>query len=220
MHYRGPQPADFANVRALNSAYVDLLCRALPASRPQLEELPPELQSACRKLTHAARARLAAAPFLLFSLQESDAEFWQRLLAQEATPDLLRDVITDPAETAIVTAGLGFAWQLAHRDAYTARLLCGASLHWCEQIAEVPLVDLVRAAALADVLSLRAADDTGLWRVLLIRATCRERALSDAARVSALQRVLTATRPAGSGAGRLAARRVNTPLQVADRRSR
>ena len=59
MPYDGPQPADFANVRALNGAFVEMLCGA-PRGRRFLRYLPPDLQSRCRKLNAAVTPKIPA----------------------------------------------------------------------------------------------------------------------------------------------------------------
>ncbi|MDZ7644425.1 MAG: hypothetical protein U5K76_09580 [Woeseiaceae bacterium] len=214
MDYAGPQPADYDNVHALNRAFLELLADRRIAG-VLLAGLPPELTDRCLQLTRLQRQRLAQSPFLLFSFRESDAAFWDRLFESRGQRDLL--AVPEPGDRALaglVAAGLGFVWQLARQNPYIARLICGASLHWCERLAERPLLDVVAIADGRRVLTLRAPRDTGLWETLLNGGCSSERAVGDAVRISALQRILTHARGRQPA---LAARSVTAPsLSVAD----
>lgn len=216
MDYRGPQAADFDNVRALNLAFLKLLAERRRAAR-LLARLPTTLTERCAALTPLQRERLAGVPFLLFSCREGDADYWDALFANGGARTLFDgEAPFDAAVAGVVSAALGFIWQLARQNPYAARVVCGASLHWCEQLAERPLLDVVTVAASGNVLTLRAPDDTALWTKLLHPATSGERAIREAAQISALQRLLTrgSATPAGVA---LAARTMARPtLQVAD----
>ncbi len=216
MDYLGPQHADYTNVRALNRAFLGLfadaaraegLCRGLNADLFERLQAQRSLQ----------RERLANAPFLLFSLREADGDFWDGLFATCGERDMFASAVSDQAVSCLITASVAYLWQLAGQNAYAARVICGASLHWCEQVAEQPLMDIVQAAARVDVLRLRSPADSALWHKLLDDATSAERAVRDAACITALQRVLT------DGAGQriqrpaLAARAFHAPpFKVAD----
>lgn len=216
MEYRGPQHADYDNVRALNSAFLKLL-RDPQHSARLLAKLPPALRERNRRLTVLQCEHLANAPFLLFSFREHDGAFWEQLLRATHSGDLFADIETDVDATRLVAAGLGYLWQLARRNAYAARILCCASLHWCEQLAERPLLDIVSVACCRDLLTLRAESDAYLWHKLLHTATSSERPVRAAARISALQRVLTATPSQRVQQPARAARLIDRlPLQVAE----
>jgi hypothetical protein len=216
MDYRGPQQADYANVQALNGAFLALLQRPQHTST-LLAGLPPALREQSRQLTGLQRERLATAPFLLFSFREQDGAYWDQLFRAQGPADLFAGTPLDEELARLVAAGLGYLWQLARRNAYAARILCCASLHWCEQLAERPLLDIVSAATRDDVLILRAPTDAYLWHKLLHLVTSAERAVSDAARVSALQRLLTSPAPSRAVATARAARRLQPrTLRVAE----
>lgn len=195
--FEGPESIDYRNVRALNRAYLSLLA-ADPQVRRSLRVLSPPLARRVTTLTTAEADRLAATPFLLLSFRERDDELWRRIFDDDRGPDLFAGGVTSDYDR-LRSAGLGFAWQLARQNPYTLRLICGASLHWCEQLAERTVFGLLAAAAPhTDLLALRRADDSALWWKLLDAGTVRNRAVRDAAHVSALQTVLT--RPADASA--------------------
>jgi len=131
MDFQGPTLADYENVRSLNFAFLKLLQNGWRL----------------RRLGHHEIGRLAATPFLLFSFRERDDGFWQKVL----TDDRTRDLFTLPMKATddvgrLVSAGLGFVWQLAERNPFAARLLCGASTHWCEQITERTIFHILAVA--------------------------------------------------------------------------
>lgn len=213
MDYRGPKDSDFDNVCALNRALLELLGDGARAER-WLRGLAPPLAARCRRLGGVRRERLARAPFLLMSFRETDAEYWEALLKAGRSRELFARPVRDPVETQLLGAAIGFVWQLSRVNAYVARLLSGATLHWCEQLAEQPLVTVLGAAADSAVLELRRADDAVLWQRLLVDGTSANRARREAARVSALQRVLTSA-PRGPVA-RAARGMTQAPLSVAE----
>jgi len=217
MDYRGPQPADYDNVRALNLAFLKLLGDRERTGR-WFRRLPDTLFERAASLTALERERLASAPFLLFSCREGDAEHWEWLLDVGRSENLLEPAANrDPAETGVVAAALGFMWQLARQNPYAARLICGASLHWCEQLAERPLLDVVSAAASGNVLELRNAADAELWNKLLYTGTIDIRPIAEAARISAMQRVLTYATGVRPVPAAMAASRLHAPtLRVAE----
>ena len=216
MEFRGPQDSDYDNVRALNRALLDLWAAGAGGER-WLAPLPGPLAARCRRLGVARRDRLAQVPFLLLSFRETDTERWESLLTAGRSRDLFTSA-PEPREAALLDAALGFAWQLARGNAYAARLLCGASLHWCELVAEQPLVRVLAVAADAGLPVLRRADDPLLWQRLLADCTSSDRTLCEAARIAALQRVLTSVPepPLQRAARRLDAR----ALRVADESGR
>ncbi len=195
MAFDGPAPVDYRNVRALNSAYLSLL-QANRRSRQSLHQLSPAL---CRRITSLTRLqvdRLSATPFLLLSFRERDDDLWSQILSEKSGRDLFTRPVADDFDR-LQSAGLGFVWQLARQNPYTLRLTCGATLHWCEQIAERTFFGLLAAVAPhADLLELRRGNDDDLWSKLLINGVCRETDVRTAAHVTALQTVLT--RPAAS----------------------
>jgi hypothetical protein len=192
MHYRGPDKADLANVFVLNRAFIARQRVRTPEDAPE-RALPPETGARFAALSCEQRERLARMPFLLMSFAENDEARWQSLFAEQQTRDLLQCVQSrDEAASRLIAAGLGFLWQLSQRNPYAARLVSGASPAWCEQLASCTLMDLF-SRALEDqaLLAPRMADQPDLWNKLLTAGVSNRRHLRRAARVAALQTVLT-----------------------------
>lgn len=222
MEYPGPARTDFHNVRSLNGEFLQWLGRRSVAA-PPLNELPADLAKRLAGLRLAERQRLAATPFLLFSFRERDDDFWSRLLRSSGAPDLLAGASSsDDVELRLIASGLGFVWQLARQNAYVARLICGASLHWCEQLAEKTLVDVMNVAAVSpNLLKVRSAGNRPLWHKLLNSGIQAEREVRHAAHISALQCVLTSAQRSHTARPALAARAGLAPSRhVADRTDR
>lgn len=198
MDYTGPDRADFANVHSLNRAYLDCLRRARPGA-PMRQRLAPEFRPLLERLTDPQMRRLAAAPFLLFSLREGDDAFWMRLFGEQPNRDLFTasDQPDDDAGK-IVAAALGFLWQLARQNPYAARIVCGATLNWCEQLAQCTLYRLLERASMEqELLQPRLCDNTEFWARLLSAGLSSEHAVRSAAHLAALQTTLTDRDPAG-----------------------
>ena len=195
MAFDGPAPVDYRNISALNRAYLSLLQSSRRARR-SLNQLSPPL---CRRITSLTRHqvdRLSATPFLLLSFRERDDKLWDQILSDQGGRDLFTRPVADDLDR-LQSAGLGFVWQLARQNPYTLRLTCGATLHWCEQIAERTFFGLLAAVAPhPDLLELRRGNDDELWQKLLNNGVSRETEVRTAAHVSALQTLLT--RPASS----------------------
>lgn len=190
MAFEGPASIDYRNVSALNRAYLSLL-QADRRARDSLVSLAPALVRRITSLTPAQIERLAATPFLLLSFREQDDKLWGGIFADDGERDLFASSLAEEHDR-LRSAGLGFVWQLARQNPYTLRLICGASLHWCEQLAERTVFDLLAAAAPhTDLLQLRRAGDAELWRKLLDAGVRRERDVRTAAHISALQAILT-----------------------------
>jgi hypothetical protein len=218
MEFAGPDAADFANVRALNGAFLEL-ARRRRLTRASLNGLEEKLAGRLQGLTENQASRLAAAPFLLFSFRERDARLWEQLLQAAGNRDLFTIASAAGDELARLTAaGLGFVWQLAQRNPYAARVLAGASLHWCEQIAERTFLQLLAITSIRDdLLQLRSGSDSDLWRKLLDAGVMRDDRLRQCAHVSALQAILTHDRIDIRQAWPAAARKIDRPgLRVAE----
>ncbi|HEX2139661.1 MAG TPA: hypothetical protein VHG33_08110 [Woeseiaceae bacterium] len=218
MDFQGPSATDYANVTSLNRAFLALLRRNGNSCRC-LGELRPPLAEKLVGLTAGQADRLAATPFLLMSFRERDDRFWEAAFAADLGGDLFAVAPAASDDLAsLVSAGLGFAWQLSKQNAYAARLICGASLHWCEQLAELTFMHLLSIAGRAEeVLTLRCAAESALWTKLLTSGISRERQVRRAAHISALQSVLTRTAMPGGRQWRTAACAAHTPsLQFAE----
>ena len=217
VEFRGPAATDFDNVHSLNLAFLKLLRRD-PEVRKCLEGLPADIAKRLLRLGDGEAERLASTPFLLLSFRERDDDFWEGLFAGKN-----RDLFV-PARPAsdelgrLISAGLGFMWQLARQNPYAARLICGASLHWCDQLAERTIFQVLAAASISgEVLVLRSGLDAELWTKLLQSGTSREKQVRRAAHISALQCVLTRASMPDQKRWAAAACAVRTPtLKVAD----
>lgn len=190
MDYSGPECSDLNDVQSINLAFLTFLGRADGERLRSL--LPPALQPALTALSTPQLERLAAVPFLLLSLNEANDEFWRS--APRGKP--IRDLFTPAQDVAnplcrIATAAVGFLWQLARRNPYAARITCGASLGWCEQLAAQTLMQVLEVAADdCHMLMPRCADDNIFWHRLLGAGVSSEASIRRAAHMSALQTVL------------------------------
>ena len=177
MEYEGITQDDLANVRALNRRWLrlrqdDAACAA-PIADERLE-------------------RLAAAPFLLFSFQEQDERLWQALLRRDGQQDLLNVSATASAElSALQSAGLAFLRELARRNPYVARIVSGAPLSWCEQIASSTLIRVLESTAHCTVIESRFDHESSLYRRLLQRGGSALQQTRVFAQIGALQAMLT-----------------------------
>ena len=218
MDFAAPDAADFANVRALNKAFLRL-ARDGQLARPCLRGLESPLTKRLCSLTELQVERLSETPFLLFSLRERDVRYWDQLLALPRNRDLFA---TPPAVTdgysRLTSAGLGFVWQLANRNPFAARVIAGASLYWCERISERTIFNLLAVAGTRnDLLVLRTASDADLWKKLLDRGVVRQDIIRRSAQMAALHTVLTCDRSDQRQVWPSAARRMDKPrLQVAE----
>lgn len=190
MAFNGPASVDFRNVGALNSAFLTLL-QADSGARRSLDQLSAKLRRSMTSLSCRQVRRLSATPFLLLSLRERDDRLWDQVLSGNSDRELLIEPLADDLDR-LRSATLGFVWQLARQNPYTLRLTCGASLHWCERIAERTFCGLLAAVSpYPDLLVLRRGDDHDLWRKLLVDGVSRDAGVRRAAHMSALQKVLT-----------------------------
>ena len=92
----------------------------------------------------------------------------------------------------MLAAALGFVWQLARQNPYALRLICGATLYWCERIGELTFYRLLSAVRQTDEIPvLRSAAHPTLWRKLLTAGVSSRDDIRCAAQLCALQTVLT-----------------------------
>lgn len=190
MAFSGPEMSDYDNVVSLNMAWLNLLQRE-SRLRGGLVGLPESLRGRITNLSRQQIDRLAATPWLLFSFREGDDRYWTRVLAGSPERDLFAAGSADDVDI-LISAGLGFIWQLARRNPYALRLICGASVYWTERIAEQTFYGLLEAVrASGDTPSARKGSQRDLWRKLLSSGVSREGVSRHAAQVSALQAILT-----------------------------
>jgi hypothetical protein len=218
MEFSGPEAADFANVRALNCAFLEHLCQ--PGSGKSLRcQFSSGIEPLVAGLTGLQIGRLAEAPFLLFSLREFDDDYWGGIFSAGPTGDLFTpDELPSDENRQIIAATIGFLWQLASRNPYAARISSGASLNWCEQLADCTLLHILQCCAgRPDLLVPRLVDNNDLWTKLLSAGISSETEVRAAAQQCALQTLLT--RPNDSSYHPLRAAACRLPpnsLQVAE----
>lgn len=169
--YPGPSPDDYANVLALNTAFIEA---AFDLKGPQ-------------------RGRLAATPFLLFSFRECESEWWDTALIEQHQADLLPVAeLEDPELSRIQTAALSYLWQLACRNPYAVRIISGATVSWCEKITDLPLVTLLdRIGSRGDLMQSRIDSADGLGERLLTDGTSSRQKVRRSSQLTALQSLLT-----------------------------
>jgi hypothetical protein len=168
--YPGPRQDDYDNVLALNTAYID----------------------ATSDLKGPQRGRLAAAPFLLFSLRENDLDWWRRALGDGRQQDLIEiPELDNPVLRCVQTAGLSFLWQLAQRNPYSVRIVSGATVAWCDLVSELPLLTLLdRIGARGDLIQSRLDAPNSIGTRLLGTGTSASATLRRSSQLSALQELL------------------------------
>lgn len=220
MDFEGPEPADYHNVRTLNHDFLARL-RDTSSGKAWRQQIAAPLQSSIRSLTDLQTERLAATPFLLFSLREDDPDYWRLLAGSTGQSDLLVRRRRETAATELAAASLGFLWQLARRNPYGVRLISGASLSWCENLAEAPLLHVLRfSSERRDMLQPRRGADVEFWSKLLGPGVSSEVSVRSAAQLSALQSILTRDTAARYTALRAAASNTLRPLsRVAEKDS-
>ena len=220
MSFDGPADRDFDNVASLNAAWLSML-RTERALLRGLDACPGSTQQRLIGLSRPEIRRLAETPFLLFSFRERDDRYWDEILARKTEPRLFRTSGSEPVDT-LIAAALGFVWQLANRNPYALRLICGSTLYWCERIGELTffgLLDAVRNAG--DVPLLRHGHRDSLWRKLLHEGVSADNDIRRAAQMAALQSVLTDPLPDPAMTWRTAARSVTaSEFRVAEVRDR
>jgi len=169
--FSGPSPDDYANVLALNAAFI----------------------KATTKLKGPQRGRLAAAPFLLFSLREDDVGWWASVLVDQPQGDLMAVAEDESPELRrIQTAAMSFLWQLARRNPYAARIISGATIAWCENITTLPLMTLLNHISGRDDLMISRLDlPVAQGERLLGSGTSSRRQIRRSSQLTALQMLLT-----------------------------
>jgi hypothetical protein len=169
--FPGPGPDDYANVLALNTAFI----------KATVEMKGPQ------------RGRLAGAPFLLFSFRERDLAWWDEALVENRQGDLMAVAdLENPQLRRIQTAALSFLWQLARRNPYATRIISGANVSWCEKITDLPLVTLLeRIGVRGDLMQSRLDNPDVLGERLLGDGTSSKRNVRRSSQLTALQSLLT-----------------------------
>ena len=221
MDFSGPQKAEFNNVRALNRAFLNSL-RTAPEAIGLRQAFSPKLRPVVEGLTDLQARRLSEAPFLLLSLREQDDDYWSALFADDPNGDLFAVVSSDGRDRHLAAAALGFLWQLAQHNPYAVRLVSGATIKWCDRLANCTLLRLLkRTADRTDLLRPRLSDNSEFWRKLLGPGLSSEPGIRTAAHLSALQSMLTIDRAAQYRDVRAAACKIRPPaFRVAEKPDR
>lgn len=169
--FPGPSADDYANVKALNTAFI----------------------KATSELKGPQRGRLAAAPFLLFSLRETDVEWWAGVLVDQRQGDLMAAAELDSPELRrIQTAAMSFLWQLGRRNPYAVRIISGAPISWCDTITNLPLLTLLsRIGGRGDLMISRLDDPVTIGARLRGSGTSSRRQVRRSSQLTALQTLLT-----------------------------
>jgi len=218
MDFPGPEVADLANVYTLNLGFLELL-RTHDGSLAGANTAAEGVLANLTALSIARADRVAQSPFLLFALAEAEDRRWAILFDGNEQHDLI-DEMHRPADAAalLAAATLGFLWELARRNPYAARLVSGASLGWCEQLADsAPLRLFQFAARESNLLAPRLATHALFWEKLLGAGTSNESEVRRSAQLCALQTVLTRNSGERYRPLRAAACRMPAPsLRVAD----
>lgn len=192
MQYPGPSESDFTNVEALNAAFLASF-RSSTGSAEQCDESQQQLRDLVAALSLVQLERLAATPFLLFTVHEQDPEYWESLFARQS--GVSEELFESPGahdDRGLLAASLGFLWRLAGQNPYTARVVSGASLSWCERLSACTLLELLRAAGSRPaLLAPRFTADRAFWNKLLGPGVSSDRNVRRAAQMAALQAMLT-----------------------------
>ncbi len=197
--FQGPSPDDYANVLALNTAFV----------------------KASSVLKGPQRGRLAAAPFLLFSLRENDVDWWAGVLADKRQGDLMPAAECESPELRrIQLAAMSFIWQLGRRNPYAARIITGATNAWCETITALPLVTLLnRIGGRGDLLVSRLNSPVAMGERLLAGGTSSQRKIRRSTQLTVLHTLLTRSGLDDYTRQSAAACSMAGPLRVLDKKS-
>ncbi len=210
MEFTGPDAADFAEVTALNHAFLVRLRSPGTSGARLREHLPEQLRPVVVALRDLQIERLAASPFLLLSLRERDPAHWQRLVDEHVSSDLF-SITREPADD-IAAAALSFLWHLAYRNPYAVRLVAGAGNDWCSIMTGNRLLTLLRRASNhPGLLRPRLAGNVAFWSKLLGPGLDSNPSIRGAAHATCLQTLLTEL-PEPALQPRIAARRSQPPL--------
>lgn len=214
MFYEGLTQEDYVNIRALNREFIKLL--RLGTRQFGFDNLQASRFAA---LGRAQLARLAATPFLLFSIQEHDEHTWRGICSGDPNADLFHNAGNNEVATGrLIATTVGFLWQLAQQNAYAVRMICGGSQSWCEMLTALTYFDLVTLArSRADLVVIRQAPNADIWGKLLVEGVRAERQVRASAHLATLQTLLTRNPGGNTTHWPIAACKIRTPgLRVAD----
>ena len=205
MEFRGIDAATIENGRALNAAFLAL------ATGPECPlGLEPDFIERLRQLDATHLERLSRAPFLIFAIAVADKAPCRTAPLRDSLG--LFDEPMSRAEARLVIATLSLLWSLARTDRHAARLLAGTPRGWCDDIADIALVDVLDTTrSYATMVVPRSVRQRTFWDKLFVSACDRRAFVRRAARQSALQCVLTELRDESYGPVASAACRMHSP---------
>lgn len=118
------QPEIMSQVQALNEDYLELLAMQSPSAVSQLQHFGPKLQASLVQLPAEHRARLAAAPYALYSLRFEDPRFWRTLCSCDPVGFETKYARSDsPLEAVFCEIALIQAWHIASTNPLAARVV-------------------------------------------------------------------------------------------------
>jgi hypothetical protein len=137
-------------VAEINAQCLDFLCQLAtqPAQEPPARRAPELFggQIECwRALSPAARAQLAASPYLLVEAGFDDAARWAlpaRRMVQDMPPATREPVFTGPDAAVFIRSVLVLGWHLARANRQLARVVLGMSPACAARVATLKLRDL------------------------------------------------------------------------------
>ena len=220
MDFSGIEATDLADVQVLNKTFLEYL--AGPDGALLRQPLPASLREVVRDMTQRHVRRLATVPFLLMSCREQDDAYWRHRTTEQTVRDLFAPAGAADPVAQIAAATLGFLWQLSRKNPYAARMLSGASVTWCEQLATASLFDVLQSAAVdPQLLTLRCGTDAVFWRRLVGAGLSSNVEIRRAAHLNAMQTVLSQVESQSNAQFRSAACRTRTPaLQLREVKDR
>ena len=132
-------------VAEINAQCLDFLYALAAEPARQLPEMFNGQLAAWRELSTAARAQLAASPYLLADAGFDDESRWSlpaRRMVQDLPAVSAEPVFTGPGSEAFVRAVLVFGWHLARANRQLARVVLGMTPACATRIAALRLRDL------------------------------------------------------------------------------
>ena len=140
-----------AGVHELNRNYVDMLIARPFARSIELGALPEKILQALARLPAAARSRLAATPFALYTLRFDDQQFWRTALGDlVADRDDSLDYYCAPSVSPAITfteMALFLAWHTAVVSRVATRVLFAMPDALAKRFAATPFWRLRRIAS-------------------------------------------------------------------------
>jgi hypothetical protein len=132
-------------VTEINAQCLDFLCALAAEPVRRMPELFAGQIAAWRELTPAARAQLAASPYLLVDAGFDDEIRWAlpaRRMVQDLQPAPREPVFTGPAAEVFMRGVLVLGWHLARANRQLARVVLGMTPACATRIAALRLRDL------------------------------------------------------------------------------